>query len=430
MRVLHREATRSCSTCTLDERGRMAQKYSRLEFYELVWSKPVTHLAKEFALSDVAIHKICRKHQIPTPPLGWWAKKQAGKPVSQTPLPELSKDVSDTIVIAAAELRCESTTVAATREEARIRASDDANDNDPPNPIVKDTIDALRAAVPEHNGLAVVKAAGLIHCEVAPASFDRLEKILNAIVLAARKQGFELGEGKVQAQFVGDGETIGFSVIEVFQRLKHQLTPAELAKQDRWRKRWIGKSNPWDEDDAHEPFPSVPEWEYVCTGKLGFEMEGVHVPAGNGPRKSFRDAKIQRLENMTSDIGVALAVLAVAKREGRHHWEAEQRKRDEERRERERPFRLEFVEKRRVEALDQVLEDLAGVERLRSLMKGLGDLEGGAASPRVSSFLTWAQRELQAREKALSRSGLEARFDTDRIFGEDDDHAFKSHIWW
>lgn len=58
----------------------MAQKYSRLEFYELVWSKPVTHLAKEFALSDVTIHKICRKHQIPTPPLGWWAKKQAGKP--------------------------------------------------------------------------------------------------------------------------------------------------------------------------------------------------------------------------------------------------------------------------------------------------------------------------------------------------------------
>ncbi|MDZ7895208.1 MAG: hypothetical protein U5M50_09790 [Sphingobium sp.] len=154
------------------------------------------------------------------------------------------------------------------------------------------------------------------------------------------------------------------------------------------------------------------------------------MPAGNGPRKSFRDAKIQRLENMTSDIGVALAVLAVAKREGRHHWEAEQRKRDEQRRERERPFRLEFIEKRRVEALDQVLEDLAGVERLRSLMKGLGDLEGGTASPRVSSFLTWAQRELQAREEAFSRSGLEARFDTDRIFGEDDDHAFKSHIWW
>ena len=55
----------------------MAQRFSRQEFYELVWSKPMTHLAKEFVISDVALHKICRKHGIPNPPLGWWAKKAA-----------------------------------------------------------------------------------------------------------------------------------------------------------------------------------------------------------------------------------------------------------------------------------------------------------------------------------------------------------------
>lgn len=60
--------------------------------------------------------------------------------------------------------------------------------------------------------------------------------------------------------------------------------------------------------------------------------------------------------------------------------------------------RLKFMEKRRVEALDQVLEDLAGVERLRSLMDGLSDLEGAAAPPRVSSLLTWAQKQLQTGE--------------------------------
>ena len=66
----------------------MSRTFTREEFYDLVWSKPMTHLAKEFVLSDVALHKICRKHDIPNPPLGWWAKKAAGKPVKQIPLPK------------------------------------------------------------------------------------------------------------------------------------------------------------------------------------------------------------------------------------------------------------------------------------------------------------------------------------------------------
>ena len=77
----------------------MARTFTRQEFYDLVWSKPVTHLAKEFALSDVAIHKICRKHEIPTPPLGWWAKK-AGKAVVQTKLPKSSASIQQTVTIA------------------------------------------------------------------------------------------------------------------------------------------------------------------------------------------------------------------------------------------------------------------------------------------------------------------------------------------
>src|SRR3546814_10814209 len=42
----------------------MSRVFTREEFYDLVWSKPMTHLAKEFALSDVALHKVCKKHNI------------------------------------------------------------------------------------------------------------------------------------------------------------------------------------------------------------------------------------------------------------------------------------------------------------------------------------------------------------------------------
>jgi hypothetical protein len=39
----------------------------------------MTQLAKEFAISDVALHKVCKKHGIPNPPLGWWEKKRSWK---------------------------------------------------------------------------------------------------------------------------------------------------------------------------------------------------------------------------------------------------------------------------------------------------------------------------------------------------------------
>lgn len=43
----------------------MKQRYTRKEFYELVWSKPLTHLAKDFSLSDVALHKIAASMTFP-----------------------------------------------------------------------------------------------------------------------------------------------------------------------------------------------------------------------------------------------------------------------------------------------------------------------------------------------------------------------------
>src|SRR3546814_18258942 len=101
----------------------MSRTFTREELYELVWSKPMTHLAKDFALSDGALHKNCRKHAIPNPPLGWWAKKAAGKPVKRTPLPRLKRGIGGKITIAGGELRQEAELIAAARENARVLAS-------------------------------------------------------------------------------------------------------------------------------------------------------------------------------------------------------------------------------------------------------------------------------------------------------------------
>jgi hypothetical protein len=101
----------------------------------------MTHLAKEFAISDVALHKICRKHGIPNPPLGWWAKKAAGKKVKQIPLPEAKAGTADRITIANADLSRESSVLANVREQACILASDGSDDQAAPaHPIVDRTL--------------------------------------------------------------------------------------------------------------------------------------------------------------------------------------------------------------------------------------------------------------------------------------------------
>lgn len=61
-------------------------RLTRAELYEKVWATPVRTLAKEFGMSDVGLAKICRKHDIPAPPLGYWRKTETGHKVVRPPL--------------------------------------------------------------------------------------------------------------------------------------------------------------------------------------------------------------------------------------------------------------------------------------------------------------------------------------------------------
>lgn len=52
----------------------MKREFSREEFYDLIWSKPIKDLAPKFGMSDVALGKICRQLGFATPGRGYWAK--------------------------------------------------------------------------------------------------------------------------------------------------------------------------------------------------------------------------------------------------------------------------------------------------------------------------------------------------------------------
>lgn len=62
------------------------QKLTRKELYNLVWSTSLTALAKNYAISDVGLRKICVKHDIPLPGQGYRAKMQFNVPAGKIKL--------------------------------------------------------------------------------------------------------------------------------------------------------------------------------------------------------------------------------------------------------------------------------------------------------------------------------------------------------
>jgi hypothetical protein len=70
----------------------MKVNLSRQDLYDLVWSKPMIHVAKQFDISGVMLAKICNERNIPRPPRGYWMRLQSSKKRGmcvQTPLPNM-----------------------------------------------------------------------------------------------------------------------------------------------------------------------------------------------------------------------------------------------------------------------------------------------------------------------------------------------------
>lgn len=78
----------------------MRDLMKREALYNLVWTIPVSKLARQFQLSDRGLAKFCHREGIPVPPRGYWAKLAAGHTVTQAPLPEPLAGQSEWVAVA------------------------------------------------------------------------------------------------------------------------------------------------------------------------------------------------------------------------------------------------------------------------------------------------------------------------------------------
>lgn len=72
-------------------------KLTRGELYRRIWETPLIRVAAEFGVTNFLLSALCQRHDIPTPPAGYWSKLAHGKPTSR---PLLAGDHNQLLTIA------------------------------------------------------------------------------------------------------------------------------------------------------------------------------------------------------------------------------------------------------------------------------------------------------------------------------------------
>lgn len=73
-------------------------RLTRNELYERAWATPIIRLAEEFGITNLLLSGTCRKHQIPTPPAGYWSKVAHDKPLSRPPPADTCRAIIEPVV--------------------------------------------------------------------------------------------------------------------------------------------------------------------------------------------------------------------------------------------------------------------------------------------------------------------------------------------
>jgi hypothetical protein len=394
----------------LVEEGDVAEpvRLTRKELYEKVWSQPVRTVAKEFGISDVGLTKTCRRHNIPTPGLGYWAKVEHGKTVRRAELPPGKRGESDIIVIKAEatyhpwQVSAEAAPDWVERESLPDYCVSVSTDG-PRHPLVQQT--AARLKKEKGDGWLVLPH-GYLNVRVSREQVSRAVGIVDALFAAFEKRGWAVAteapmprrrnssgnfwhpsngwtrelpkERAPEMGVVIRGQFVAFSVIET----SRQEPPSE-ADIRAWRRQYpYGVGGP--------PPRPVPD------GQLVLEIAS-HPWVST--RRRFRDSEKKPLEDQLNAVIVACVRMAAGLRsfalkmaiERREKLLDERRRRDEE---------------RRRKALEQNIAHLErGIERWRwraiaEEFLAFARSEGAQRSidqEQFSEWLRWAEHYVRAR---------------------------------
>jgi hypothetical protein len=339
---------------------------SREKLYERVWSEPISKIAPEYNLSDVGLAKICKRHYIPRPSLGYWAKLQHGYKVKKAPLPRLKDDKDDIIRI----------TIAPQKEKI-VDPDQEKNSQDlltqipellktvvagtePPDshPLIESARSNFRNVKTDKRGIIEPRAAYHLSISVTQTSLDRALDIMARLVQIVESMGGRLyinKESPVSTCVEILGEVFPISLTEKIDEKERPLTEAEEIEKNRFG------------------FFLFREKDYFPTGILSLRVLCSGV---SGIRQKWMDTSNSRLEDRMGTIAKGLVKTAVSLRsEKLEAIEAEKRRTEEKRRQAENYQRWQElqekikIEREKVNGLHQQAQNWAKSQELRAFIE-------------------------------------------------------------
>lgn len=364
---------------------------SREELYRQVWLKPMTKVAAEYGITGTALKKTCDRHKIPAPERGYWAKLQHGKPVRHRLLPKLADTLLDQVRIVGGAAQHIPEDVRRAGKGARQRLGllgvhelTDATVLTRPEigleepSILNATRRAISGARPDQQGFATAQGRGIVPLKIAPKSIDRGLRVLTRFFALAQIDGYQPQISNSNLVLDTEDVSIAFGLEEKPQKTLHEPTAAELKRRDD-NLRWGSTRPAW------------PKYDYSPSGKLALV---IYTNSWSGLRRTYSDGKTRSIEAMLPEVVAGLAEHAALARERRRADEerGRQRREAEIRRRREEAFNLR--EKRRMEFVDAIHEQLVQRSKLSVVLAHLESFTDDAAKP-ANSISSWIRRRVQ-----------------------------------
>jgi hypothetical protein len=367
------------------------EKLSRQKLYELVWSKPTKVLAAEFGISDVMIAKICKKHNIPKPGLGYWARKENGYKDRIVPLPPNSRPQLENIEFSPNSSKDddlalpESVLEMISREdltEYKITVSERLGKL---HPVLANAKSKISAQEYLDQGLIGTYQTG-IHLRVSRENVDRSLKILSAIITAFEKRKFPFSIKEARYHRDPQFPIVTIQDIAVEFRLQERLRKTKINSLDQISDRTLRKQLSYGFTPGKELL--------IPSGELYIQIE---TYTSVGCRKLWSDSEKLPLEMQLNNImkGFITASEAIKqleeKRDAQHKIWKEERK-IAEAKAAERQARAD-----RAKALTSLANEMSEYEKIKTLKVELDSRSGSTEmNQEIKQLLKWAEEYLSA----------------------------------
>lgn len=374
------------------------ERWNREELYDLVWSKPFTELAKEFAISDVGLRKTCVKLEVPVPKAGHWAKVRNGKEVTRPRLPPSTRNLSAfkpfkrtapiDVAKPAEPIMLDEAKTAAYREALTFESNPDnaivVRSGIPHSPVGEKTLKALQKRSKPDLTIPAL-SEGVFDLRVSADAAERAVSICEGLVLALERRGWKLELGSKNAAQRMCIELFGFKlpfwIEEILERRNHILSPEE--KKDQLK-------NPWKY--------SQPTYDRIPTGRLILRLGERDTYRNPGYRVRWADGKKKRIESEVVDFCKELVLAAIRKRNDQIESENRKRQWEEEEKRRKEQEYLRSLDERRVKNLRSELDQYDLMIRTRRYVAYVRECiaaSGAKIEDDLAAWLEWAERFAQ-----------------------------------